>query len=127
MVLIAPAVDFTEALMWSRLPADARRDLEEKGVWMRPSAYSPEPYPITRALIEEGRRHLLMGAPIRTYCPVHILQGMQDPDVPHSHALALVEHLAEDPVALTLIRDGDHRLSREEDIARLIAAFDAIA
>jgi len=127
MVLIAPAVDFTEALMWSRLPADARRDLEEKGVWMRPSAYSPEPYPITRALIEEGRRHLLMGAPIRTHCPVHILQGMQDPDVPYSHALALVEHLAEDPVALTLIRDGDHRLSREEDIARLIAAFDAIA
>ena len=94
---------------------------------MRPSAYSPEPYPITRALIEDGRNHLLMGAPIRAHCPVHILQGMQDPDVPYKHALALVEHLAQDPVSLTLIKDGDHRLSREEDIARLIAAYDQIA
>ena len=127
MVLIAPAVDFTQALMWPQLPKAARRDIEEKGMWMRPSAYSPEPYPITRALIEDGRNHLLMGAPIRAHCPVHILQGMQDPDVPYKHALALVEHLAQDPVSLTLIKDGDHRLSREEDIARLIAAYDQIA
>ena len=127
MVLIAPAVDFTQALMWERLPADAKRDIEQKGVWMRPSQYSPEPYPITRALIEDGRNHLLMGAPIRAHCPVHILQGMEDPDVPYRHALALVEHLAEDPVSLTLIKDGDHRLSREEDIARLLAAYDGVA
>jgi pimeloyl-ACP methyl ester carboxylesterase len=127
MVLIAPAVDFTQVLMWKRLPDEAKRDLAEKGVWMRPSAYSPEPYPITRALIEEGRDHLLMGAPIRAHCPVHILQGMQDPDVPYGHALELVEHLAQDPVALTLIKDGDHRLSRDEDIARLIAAFEGVA
>jgi pimeloyl-ACP methyl ester carboxylesterase len=127
LVLIAPAVDFTQALMWDRLPADARRDIEEKGVWLRHSEYAPEPYPITRALIEDGRRHLLLGGPIRSYCPVHILQGMQDPDVPHAHALTLVEHLADDPVALTLIRDGDHRLSRDQDIARLLDAFDAIA
>jgi alpha-beta hydrolase superfamily lysophospholipase len=126
MVLIAPAVDFTQALMWKRLADEAKRDLAEKGVWMRPSAYSPEPYPITRALIEEGREHLLMGAPIRAHCPVHILQGMQDPDVPYGHALELVKHLAEDPVALTLIKDGDHRLSRDEDIARLIAAFEGV-
>lgn len=127
MVLIAPAVDFTEALMWARLPETAKRDLAEHGVWMRPSAYAPEPYPITRRLIEEGRDHLLMGAPIRAHCPVHILQGMADPDVPYAHALALVERLAEDPVALTLVKDGDHRLSREEDIARLLAAFEAVA
>ena len=113
--------------MWRNLPEDARRDLAEKGVWLRYSAYAPEPYPITRQLIEEGRAHLLMGAPIRAHAPVQILQGMQDPDVPYSHALELVEHLAEDPVAITLIKDGDHRLSREEDIARLLAAFDAIA
>jgi len=127
LVLIAPAVDFTQALMWPRLPPAARRDLEEKGVWLRPSAYSPEPYPITRRLIEDGRSHLLLDAPIRAHAPVHILQGMQDPDVPYQHALLLVEHVAEDPVAITLIKDGDHRLSREEDIARLIAVFDALA
>ena len=127
MVLIAPAVDFTQALMWERLPPAAKRDIEEKGLWLRHSQYSPEPYPITRKLIEDGRRHLLMGAPIRAHCPVHILQGMEDPDVPYTHALAIIEHLAEDPVALTLVKDGDHRLSRDEDIARLIAAYDQIA
>lgn len=127
MVLIAPAVDFTEALMWAQLPEDAKRDIVERGAWMRHSQYAPEPTPITRGLIEDGRNHLLMGAPISAHCPVHILQGMADPDVPYEHALALVEHLAEDPVSLTLIKDGDHRLSREEDIARLIAAYDQIA
>jgi pimeloyl-ACP methyl ester carboxylesterase len=127
LVLIAPAVDFTEALMWKNLPADARRDIEEKGVWLRHSEYSPEPYAITRQLIEDGRKHLLLDRSIRSHCPVHILQGMQDPDVPWLHAMQLVEHLAGDPVAVTLIKDGDHRLSRDEDIARLLAAIEAIA
>lgn len=126
MVLIAPAVDFTEALMWPSLSAEARRDIETKGVWMRPSAYSPEPYPITRTLIEEGRRHLLFDTAIRSYGPVHILQGMLDPDVPWRHALALVEHLVDDPAVLSFISDGDHRLSRDQDIARLIAAVEEI-
>ncbi len=127
LLLIAPAVDFTQELLWPKLPPAARRDLERNGVWLRPSAYSPEPIPITARLIEEGRQNLLMGAPIRAYCPVHILQGMQDPDVPYAHALHLVEHLAQDPVAITLIKDGDHRLSREEDIARLLGAYEALA
>jgi pimeloyl-ACP methyl ester carboxylesterase len=126
LVLIAPAVDFTEALLWAQLPEEARRAIIERGVWMRPSPYSPEPYPITRRLVEDGRSHLLLGQTVRAHCPVHILQGMQDPDVPWSHAVALVEHLAGDPVALTLIKDGDHRLSRDEDIARLLKAVESI-
>jgi pimeloyl-ACP methyl ester carboxylesterase len=93
---------------------------------MRPSAYSPEPYPITRGLIEDGRRHLVMDAPFAVGCPVRILQGMQDPDVPWRHALALVELMPHDSVAMTLVNDGDHRLSRDEDIARLIAAVEAL-
>ena len=94
---------------------------------MRPSAYSPEPYPITRGLIEDGRRHLLLdGPPITTGCPVHILQGMEDPDVPWRHAMKLVEHLPGENVVTTLIRDGDHRLSRPEDLQRLTAALDGI-
>jgi pimeloyl-ACP methyl ester carboxylesterase len=127
IVLIAPAVDMTERLMWDRFPEDLKRVVEETGVYYRPSAYSDDPYPITKALIEDGRGHLLLGQPIQTGCPVHILQGMEDPDVPWSHALRLVEHLPGDSVSLTLIKDGDHRLSRPEDIERLIAAVEAIA
>ena len=122
MVLIAPAVDFTEELMWKQFPDAIKREIEEKGAWMRPSAYSEEPYPITRGLIEEGRKHLLLGGLIETGCPVHILQGVQDPDVPWRHAQELVARFARDDVVLTLIKDGDHRLSRPEDIERLLSA-----
>ena len=80
-----------------------------------------------RVLIDDGRRHLMLGSTIRSHCPVHILQGMQDEDVPWQHAARLAEHMAGDPVTLTLVKDGDHRLSREADIARLIAAVAAIA
>ncbi len=122
MVLIAPAPDFTEELMWKKFPDGIKQEIEEKGSWLRPSAYGEEPYPITKGLIEDGRKHLLLGGMIETGCPVHILQGVQDPDVPWQHAQELVARFARDDVVLTLIKDGDHRLSRPEDIARLIAA-----
>jgi pimeloyl-ACP methyl ester carboxylesterase len=122
LVLIAPAVDFTEELMWKSFPAKVKREIEENGVWVRPSDYEPGGYPITRALIEEGRNHLLLGGLIETGCPVRILQGVQDPDVPWRHAVELSSRLAHDDVVLTLVKDGDHRLSRPEDIERLIAA-----
>jgi pimeloyl-ACP methyl ester carboxylesterase len=122
MVLIAPAVDFTEELMWKQFSAAIKREIEEKGAWMRPSEYSEAPYPITKGLIEDGRKHLMMDGLIETGCPVHILQGVQDPDVPWWHAVELVSRFSRDDVVLTLIKDGDHRLSRPEDIERLIAA-----
>ena len=122
LVLIAPAVDFTEELMWKRFPPAIKRELEETGVWARPSDYSPEPYLVTRQLIDEGRNHLLLGGMIETGCPVRILQGVEDPDVPWRHAVELVSRLASDDVVLTLVKDGDHRLSRPEDIERLIRA-----
>lgn len=123
MVLIAPAVDFTEVLMWQRFPSDVKREIETTGVWLRPSAYAEAPYPITRGLIEDGRNHLLLGGRmIETGCPVRILQGVLDPDVPWNHAVELTSHLAQDDVVLTLVKDGDHRLSRPEDIERLIQA-----
>jgi pimeloyl-ACP methyl ester carboxylesterase len=121
LVLIAPAVDFTEVLMWQRFPAKVKKEINENGVWLRPSEYG-EPYPITRALIEEGRNHLLLGRMIETGCPVRILQGVQDPDVPWNHAVELTSRLAQDDVVLTLVKDGDHRLSRAEDLERLIKA-----
>jgi pimeloyl-ACP methyl ester carboxylesterase len=121
LVLIAPAPDFTEALMWNGFSPEIRREIETKGVWLRPSQYG-EPYPITRALIEEGRNHLLLGSAIDVGCPVRILQGAQDPDVPWQHAFALAHRLPSDDVVLTMIQDGDHRLSRPQDIARIIAS-----
>jgi pimeloyl-ACP methyl ester carboxylesterase len=124
MVLIAPAVDFTEELMWKNFSPDIKREIEDKGVWTRPSDYSEGPYPITKALIEDGRMHLMMGGLIEPGCPVHILQGVQDPDVPWRHAIELVSRFARDDVVLTLIKDGDHRLARPEDIARLLSAVE---
>jgi pimeloyl-ACP methyl ester carboxylesterase len=122
LVLVAPAVDFTEELMWKRFTPEIKRELAETGVWARPSEYSPEPYLVTRQLIEEGRNHLLLGGMIETGCPVRIVQGILDADVPWRHAVELVSRLASDDVVLTLVKDGDHRLSRPEDIERLIRA-----
>ena len=123
LVLIAPAPDFTEELMWKGFSPEIRREIETKGAWLRPSQYGDgTPYPITRALIEEGRNHLLLGGSIEVGCPVRILQGGQDPDVPWRHAFALAQRLPADDVVLTMIQDGDHRLSRPQDIARIIAA-----
>jgi pimeloyl-ACP methyl ester carboxylesterase len=127
MVLIAPAPDFTEALMWPSFSEEVRRAIMTDGRWIRPSAYDAGGYPITRALIEDGRRNLVLGGLVETGCPVHILQGMQDPDVPWRHAMLLAEKIARDDVVVTLVKDGDHRLSRDEDIARLEEAVAAVA
>lgn len=121
LVLIAPAPDFTEELMWKGFSQAVRQEIETKGVWLRPSEYG-DPYPITKTLIEDGRKHLLLGSAINVGCPVRILQGAQDPDVPWQHAFALAHRLPADDVVLTMIQDGDHRLSRPQDIARILAA-----
>jgi pimeloyl-ACP methyl ester carboxylesterase len=122
MVLIAPAVDFTEELMWKQFSDDIKREIEVNGVWTRPSDYDEGGYPITKGLIDDGRKHLMLGSLIEPGCPVHVLQGVQDADVPWRHALELMARFARDDVVLTLIKDGDHRLSRPEDIERLLAA-----
>ncbi len=127
LVLIGPAVDFTELLMWQRFPENVRREIQEKGFWRQPSAYSDDGYLITRTLIEDGRRHLLLGNLIETGCPVRILQGVRDDDVPWQHAVELVSRFARDDVVLTLVKDGDHRLSRPEDIERLTSAVADVA
>jgi pimeloyl-ACP methyl ester carboxylesterase len=122
LVLIAPAWDMTEALIWRRLPDEAKRAVETKGIYLQPSNYD-DPYPITKRLIEDGRKHLLTGARFDPGCPVRILQGMQDPDVPWRHSLALVELLEASDIVLELIKDGDHRLSRPRDLRRLQSAL----
>lgn len=123
LVLIAPAPDFTEELMWKNFSPAVKKEIETKGFSLRPSEYGDgTPYPITRKLIEEGRNHLVLGSAIDLGCPVRILQGARDPDVPWQHAFALTHRLPADDVVLTMIQDGDHRLSRPQDIARILAA-----
>jgi pimeloyl-ACP methyl ester carboxylesterase len=127
LVLIAPAPDFTAELIEPSLTEAERRSLEENGYFEEHSEYSPEPNIFTRALMEDGKQNRVLTGIITTGCPVHILQGMRDPDVPYQHALKLLEHLPADDVVLTLIRDGDHRLSRPQDIDRMLAAVRALA
>ncbi len=120
LVLIAPATDMTEDLMRATFSPEQLHDLHARGRIEQPSDYSDEPYVLTEKLIVDGTRHLMMGkGSIVTGCPVAILQGGRDTDVPVSHALKLLSHLALDPVSFTLVPDGDHRLSRPEDLARL--------
>jgi pimeloyl-ACP methyl ester carboxylesterase len=126
MLLIAPAPDFTVELMEPELTDDHRKALETQGYFEEPSEYSDEPNVYTRALFEDGRLNRVLTGAIDTHCPVHILQGMADPDVPFAHAQRLVEHLSADDVTLTLIRDGDHRLSREQDLALLTRTVEGL-
>ena len=123
LILIAPAVDMTRTLMWDVMPKAARRDLAANGIYLEPAADGGEPVPITRLLVDDGDRHLFGDRLIEPGCPVHILQGMEDVEVPLRHATALVERLASDDVVLTLVKDGNHRLSRPEDLERLTAAI----
>ena len=119
LVGIAPAPDFTEELIWKRATPEQKRAIEEEGVWYEPSEYSEEPSPFTRKLIEDGRNHLLLGKPIPLTCPVRLIHGMRDPDVPWEHSLTIAQQLASAEVELLFIKDGDHRLSEPHDLARL--------
>ena len=125
LLLIAPATDFTEELLWNTYSPEVQRQIWEQGEWLWPSRYDPEPYPVTRTLIEDGRRHLLLQAPIPVACPVRILQGMQDPDVPWEHALRLMHRLGLDS-EVTLVKSGDHRLSTPSGIALLLRTLAAM-
>jgi pimeloyl-ACP methyl ester carboxylesterase len=127
MVLIAPAPDFTEALMKPQFTPEVFRALEDDGVWIERSDYDPEGYPITRLLIEDGARWSVLPGPLGFDGPVRILQGARDDSVPWTHAHELVGALSGDDVVFTLIKDGDHRLSRPQDLERLIAAVEDVS
>lgn len=126
LVGIAAAADFTQALMEPELTAAARAALQRDGVWQRPSAYGEDPYPITQKLLEDGRRHLLLDRSIPLRCPVRLLHGMQDPDVPWRHSLKLIDALDSTDVTLTLVKGGDHRLSTPVDLARLTTLVETL-
>jgi pimeloyl-ACP methyl ester carboxylesterase len=126
LVLIAPAPDFTIELIEPQLTDELRKNLETKGFVEEHSEYSSEPNIYTRALIEDGRTNRVLEGIIDTHCPVHVLQGMADPDVPYAHALKLLDHLPADDVTLSLVRDGDHRLSRPQDLDMLVRTVEGM-
>ncbi len=121
LVGVAAAPDFTEDLMWQRYSPEVRETLEREGVYQEPSDTGEEPTTITLGLIEEGRRHLLLGGPIALSCPVRLLHGMKDEAVPWETALRLAEALESRDIEVTLVKDADHRLSEPQDLARLTA------
>ncbi|WP_428375962.1 alpha/beta hydrolase [Lichenicoccus sp.] len=124
LLLVAPAPDMTRRVA-ANLPPDAAEALQRDGVWHRPGS-SGAPIPITRTMLEDGERHCLPDGPIAVGCPVRILHGQQDADVPWEGSLRLAARLAASDVQLTLVKDGDHRLSRPADIALMTAALDAL-
>lgn len=125
MVLIAPAWDMTEALMWDAFPEAVKREIMDNGVWLRPSQYG-DPYPITRRLIEDGRRHLIGGERWNPGRPVVIMHGRLDPDVPFAHSQALMTKLDGGWARLIEVADGEHRLSRPEDIAQMLQLIEEV-
>ena len=119
LVGIAAAPDFTEDLMWAKAAPELRETLEREGVYLQPSDYGEEPTPITMKLIEEGRRHRLLNRPIALDCPVRLIHGMADPDVPWQVSVKLAQRLVSAQVEITLVKGGGHRLSEPADLARL--------
>lgn len=124
LLLLAPAPDFTKELYEPKLTDAERSDLKTKGYFEVPTPYGPDPNIFTKKLFDDGEQNLVMDGIIELGVPVHIIQGMNDPDVPWQHAMRLVEHLPSDNVTITLVKDGDHRLSREQDIDKIIQSVD---
>jgi pimeloyl-ACP methyl ester carboxylesterase len=119
LIGIAAAPDFTEELIWQQLSAAEQTTMMAEGAVLQPSEYGEKPYRFSRKLIEDGRKHLLLGKAIPLRCPVRLLQGMADLDVPFATALRIAEKLESQDVVISLIKDGDHRLSRDADLGRL--------
>ncbi|WP_026781890.1 alpha/beta hydrolase [Pleomorphomonas koreensis] len=127
LALVAPAPDFTEKLFYPALPAEARARVDAGGTIDIPGEYGSPDYRLAADFFRDGARHNLLDGPLRLGVPVIILQGMADASVPHAHARRIVDRLVDDDVVLTLVKDGDHRLSRPADIDLLLDAVGRLA
>lgn len=126
LIGVAAAPDFTEDLMWLHYDEEVRETLTRDGIYYEPSEYDDGPYPVTMKLIEEARGHLLLDRPIAIHCPVRLYHGMKDESVPWMTSAQLAERLLSEDVRVKLVKGGDHRLSREQDLALLFEAMDEL-
>jgi len=126
LVGVAAAPDFTEDLLWPRLTPEQRRIVMEQGRVTLPSVYDPAGYVYTRALLEDGRQNLVLRGPIAIDRPVRLLHGLRDDSVPWQTSLTLADRLASRDVTVTLVKDGDHRLSADADLGRLAQTIEAL-
>lgn len=128
LVGIAAAPDFTEDLMWKKFSDSEKVQILRDGIMYLPSEYNKQGLPVTLKLIEEARNHLILdGSSLDIVCPVHLIHGMCDQDVPWQTALRIAEKLNGRNVAVTLVKNGDHRLNEEADLNRLMAVIDNMA
>lgn len=121
---IASAPDFTKNLMWDKMTNEQQKELTTNGSIDLPSDYSDEPYPTTLELIEDGKKHLLLDSAIEITCPVQLIHGMKDDDVPYTLSVALAEKLTSQNVQTHLIKKSDHRMSSDDDIAFLLKTIE---
>jgi pimeloyl-ACP methyl ester carboxylesterase len=126
LIGVAAAPDFTEDLVWPRLDPEQQQELRGTGAVTLPSEYDPGGYTYRLSLFEDGKRHLVMRRTIDLECPVRLLHGMSDASVPWQTSLSLAERLASRDIVVTLIKDGDHRLSRDSDLERLARTLDEL-
>jgi len=127
LIGVAAAPDFTELLMWQRFTPDIKKTLLHDKVYYQPTEYADEPYPITLRLIEDARKNLLLQKPVPIRCPLHLIHGIEDDEVPWEHAIKVAKAFQTNDVTLTFIKDGDHRLSRERDLEKIFAAVDQMS
>jgi pimeloyl-ACP methyl ester carboxylesterase len=123
---IASAPDFTEDLMPYLLSPSEKVELERHGVVNVYSPYDPEPTPVTRRILEEGRNHLVLRQEIPFQGPVRLIHGLRDPDVPWRKSLKLAERLLSTDVRLILVKDGSHRMSEPADLALLCETLEGL-
>ena len=122
LLLINPAPDFTEKLMWAHWPEETKNNILINGVHFEPSEYE-EPYEYRKTLIEDGRAHQLLDAPFIFEGPVHIFQGGMDEVVPPDYSRRIVDVVSSDDILCTLIKSGDHSLSRPQDLIQMTSAL----
>ncbi len=127
LIGISSAPDFTESMIWDHMDQDERQTLAKDGVIYQPNEYGDQPYAITKGLIEDGRSYLLLASPIAIPCPVRLFHGMADRDVPWRVSVKLARRLEADDVAVTLVKDADHRFVRPKDIARICQAINELS
>ena len=127
LIGVGAAPDFTEDLMWNQFDDAAKARMRAEGILQLPSDYEDTPYPVSLALIEDGRDHLLLTEPLPLDCPLHLIHGLADRDVPWQTALKIAEAVTGEDVSINLVKGGDHRLSDEADLARLTDAVDSLA